>query len=119
VALWQAAVEDLPIAFGGDCPGTGAIHGDGVSAFAWEPLEGSVVGQARFGSGEIDEADIVLDSSWTRASGECLLAVALHELGHVLGLDHQNDVDSIMKPVTDCRPSLSQRDIDAARHLYQ
>lgn len=118
--LWQSTTNDqLPIALGDNCSGAGAHHRDGISVIAWEPLAGSVVGEARFRSASvIDEADVVLDSDWTAASSDCLLAVALHELGHVFGLDHQDDPDSIMKPVTDCRPSLSRRDIDAVRHLY-
>lgn len=121
VALWQAAANNqLPIMIGDGCRGTGAHRNDGTSVVAWEPLAGAVVGQARYsGSSTINEADIVLDSQWTDAGNDCLLAMALHELGHVLGLGHQDDTRSIMNPVTDCRPWLSPRDIDAVRHLYQ
>ncbi len=94
-------------------------HGDGV------PFDGKghILAHA-FSPGEGRGGDVHFDSdeTWTgfSSSGKTnLAAVALHELGHSLGLDHSNEINSIMYPyyrlsVTELQPD----DIAGISHLY-
>ena len=46
-------------------------------------------------------------------------AVAVHELGHALGLDHSTSTQSVMYPVSQGKSVLSDGDIAALREIYQ
>ena len=46
------------------------------------------------------------------------LSVAIHEIGHALGLDHRNDHNSIMFPIDQGRTSLSDEDRQALKEIY-
>ena len=54
----------------------------------------------------------------TSMSDEFLLLVALHELGHVIGLPHSDDPSDVMHP-GNRNMALSDRDIRSARQLYE
>lgn len=54
----------------------------------------------------------------TPMSDEFLLLVALHELGHVIGLPHSDDPSDVMHP-GNRNMALSDRDIRSARQLYE
>jgi hypothetical protein len=45
-------------------------------------------------------------------------ALALHEIGHVLGLDHTDDIDTIMYPIIGHTVALSESEIAGAQSLY-
>jgi hypothetical protein len=76
------------------------------------------------------EADIIFNTARTwdsyrgnqRAGSVDIQRVALHELGHLLGLDHPDEnsqqVDAIMNSRIGNRDALSQDDIEGARQLY-
>ena len=55
------------------------------------------------------------------STGTPLLCVAIHEIGHSLGVRHSDDEGAIMWPwAGECTEdtSLGQDDIDAIQHLY-
>ncbi len=80
------------------------------------------------------EADVVFNNAfqWSAYRGNVrsangrelwdIVRVALHEFGHVLGLDHPDDhgqrVEALMNSILGNRDALTQDDIDGARSLY-
>jgi hypothetical protein len=52
--------------------------------------------------------------------GPCLtLGVTLHEMGHLLGLQHDDDPGSIMFPIAKIRPQLlPNKDMDTLKRIY-
>lgn len=66
--------------------------------------------------GRILSADVAVDRGF---SGEVLRKVVLHELGHVLGLEHDRERSSIMYPTGIDRPNkLSSRDVKSLKAAY-
>ena len=64
------------------------------------------------------------DENWGQGNGGFFLETALHEIGHCLGLDHEDDVDAIMNPFIMNRfgglgqAYLLQDDIDGIQFIY-
>ncbi|NGN44545.1 matrixin family metalloprotease, partial [Mesorhizobium sp. CGMCC 1.15528] len=92
----------------------------------WDAIDGpsNTVGQCYYQTldNSIVDADIRFDTaeSWTNSatgSGTYLYAVALHEIGHALGLDHYDGAPVIMNAFTGV-DDLAQGDIDGVRTLY-
>ncbi len=90
-------------------------------------LAGSTVGLASYSyypDPEVDrifDADITMDSDvfWSPYGGGGLdfYAVALHEVGHILGLGHVNDTSEIMNPYVST-DALGDGDISGVQLLY-
>ena len=72
------------------------------------------------GEGWLSSAVVTLaveHADGTPMSDEFLLLVALHELGHVVGLPHSEDPLDVMHPGNRSR-ELSERDVRSAQRLY-
>lgn len=87
-------------------PGTEAIFGPG----------GTIAGDVHFDGDELwsdDPTDTTADADFD------LFTVALHELGHALGLDHSGVAGSVMEPVyAGARRTLHPDDVAGIQFLY-
>lgn len=87
-----------------DGPGGVLAHTFYPAPPVYEPLAGDV---------HFDD-----DEPWGTANGPELYTVALHEIGHALGLLHSDSPDALMYPIYQSPPELWRADIEAAQRLY-
>jgi len=114
---WEnvAAVDFAMVSSGGAVNVVAGALGGGVAGTANYSYSGSPIG-------EISSGDVTFNSNLTwspygGSGGVDFHAVALHEIGHILGLGHVNDVTEIMNP-TIYADELGDGDIDGAQYLY-
>lgn len=111
---------DLYSAVGDTCQASAAFDGaGGTLAHCYFPPQGGattgVTGDCHFDEAEPFSSD---DTDRVRVR---LLEVAIHEIGHGLGLEHSQDRQSVMFPsynVNDIKVSLGQSDVTAIQRLY-
>jgi hypothetical protein len=110
---------ELPVRFAFTADSAAAdVHVTFIDHFE-EPISGRTK-WARDDDWWIIDADIVLavhHRSGRTLDDEAMKAMALHEAGHLLGLDHTEDQTSIMAPRVRVR-SLSPADLATVRLLY-
>ena len=114
---WDALHLPVRFAFVGDSSAAD-IHVSFIDHFE-EPISGRTK-WARDDDWWIIDADIVLavhHRSGHALDDDAMKAMALHETGHLLGLDHTEDATSIMAPRVRVR-SLSPADRATVRLLY-
>jgi hypothetical protein len=114
---WDALHLPVRFAFTSDSA-SADVHVSFIDHFE-EPISGRTK-WARDDDWWIIDADIVLavhHRSGTKLDEEAMKAMALHEVGHLLGLDHTEDATSIMAPRVRVR-SLSAADRATVRLLY-
>jgi hypothetical protein len=118
-AFLEWGALDLPVRFAFVADSAAAdVHVTFVSRFA-EPISGRTH-WTRDGDWWITDADIVLavhHQSGAPLDTDAMHAMALHEVGHLLGLDHTDDATSIMAPTVRVR-GLSNADRATVRLLY-
>lgn len=107
----DTAGADIEVSFASQSSGDTMLDGPGnILAYAYAPTTGILVFDA--------------DEDWSDGAvlGKTDMGtVGLHELGHVLGLDHSSDENAVMYPYIsqNVRKGLSADDIEGIRALYQ
>ncbi|NNE79966.1 MAG: matrixin family metalloprotease [Silicimonas sp.] len=115
---WEnvAAVDFQMVSSGADLNVLAGALGSGVAGTASYSYSGGGP-IAEITSGEITFASGLTWSPYGGSGGVDFYAVALHEIGHILGLGHVNDVTEIMNPVVHA-DDLGDGDIDGVQYLY-
>ena len=105
---------DLTVAFISD-----PSHFQGTTPLAWAKISasGGVISHTA-----IEYNDQTFQFNNTCSGGYDLLTIAIHEIGHALGLNHSDVRESIMYPFIgfgECKWTLHQDDIDGIQSLYE
>jgi hypothetical protein len=120
LAEWEAATGgSLDLAFGGAAP-FGPTIGDGLNVVGWSSLGpgvGAVASPMYFGD-TIEEADIEMNSDMDWGDPVMLENVLLHELGHCVGMDHEDDVPAVMTSFVTGTTDLTGDDAAGIAALY-
>jgi hypothetical protein len=96
-----------------------ASNGDIKVSFGGRELDTRFGGQGDFaGTGAYPESGLLSFDSAELWTSSLLTSVALHEIGHVLGLAHSNSPASLMYPYDRGLPLIDAESSDALRNLY-
>ncbi|NUN50890.1 MAG: matrixin family metalloprotease [Candidatus Brocadiae bacterium] len=120
LAEWDAATSGaLDLEYGGTIP-VAAEPGDGLNVIDWRAL-GPGIGAGTFPmyvGGEMLEADIQMNSDMDWSDPVFLENVLLHELGHAVGMDHEDGVTAVMNSVVMGTTELQPDDVAGIVALY-
>ena len=132
-STWNGAGSSFRFVNGGTtstCPSlvpgcAGGQQFDGESGVGWAALDEGTLGVTVYNP-SIDEADMGINTgyAWNTGCQELstsydLQTVLLHENGHVVGLDHSDDISAIMYPsYQQANCTLGQDDVNGIRAIY-
>jgi hypothetical protein len=133
IQRWQDAVQGrLPLTSNGRCDSSPDARGDGINTIGWTEDMGLVIAAQTWPNadqGVVSEMDVRLSRGYftrllihnpSKQLEPCVLSTVVHELGHVLGLDHPRAkaLPSSMRAVGAARCDKAQpTDFDAANLL--
>ncbi|MEK7469179.1 MAG: matrixin family metalloprotease [Planctomycetota bacterium] len=120
LAKWEAATAgSLDVAYGGSVP-SGAIPGDGLNVVAWGSLGPGIgaVASPMYFDGVMEEADIEMNSDMDWSDPVLFENVLLHELGHTVGMDHEDAAPAVMASAALGTTELTADDIAGISALY-
>jgi hypothetical protein len=125
----------LKVTYQGFCDSDPTDRRDGVNTIGWFRLRGAAIGLLhpsypagpafQNGRARMIEADIVIDTRYAQSFDKLseyvdvvLPGLLVHEIGHFIGLEHNNNPCSIMFPTENGVTELCEVDRDAARAAY-
>lgn len=115
---WEsvASIDFQMVASGGDVQVGTASYGGSVAGKASYSFDGNP-GLSEIFNGTVNFNSDMVWSPYGGSGGVDFYAVALHEIGHIIGLGHVNDPSEIMNP-TVFADDLGNGDIAGAQFLY-
>ncbi len=138
MSLWNEQMRDFQMTWTEVPDGTPSNNNNDTEASMRTDLYGNNFGSGtlavtflNYSNGQMHEADVVFNvaakykfnsyrgaSSEALASGEDFHRIALHEIGHVLGLDHSTDTEAIMYKNANNLDHLGSDDMAGVQALY-